>query len=189
MVRCILLWALLAAIWVFNLRWIVHALRQGIRCELFMHLGLGLFFSIVAVELTLGGAAPWIRLNCGAARVVGLILFFPAGALVIAAILALHRRGLARDLTESERLVTTGIFRLLRQPMTLGIALWSLALVLLFQSLFSLCLAAATAVLMWLAARAEPEYNRRKFGQAYTEYARTVPMWNIFKSLLGRHGS
>ncbi len=189
MVRCILLWALLAAIWAFNLRWLIHAMRQGIRCELFMHLGLGLFFSIVAVELTVGSAAPWIRLNCSAARVIGLIFFLPSGALVAAAILALQRSGRARDLTKSERLVTSGVFRLLRQPMTLGIALWSLALVLLFQSLFSVCLAAATAVLMWLAARAEPEYNRRKFGQAYAEYARKVPMWNILKSLLRRHGS
>jgi protein-S-isoprenylcysteine O-methyltransferase Ste14 len=93
-----------------------------------------------------------------------LILFLPAGALVIAAMLALHRAGRARDITESIRLVTTGVFRLLRQPMTLGIALWSLALALLFQSLFSVCLAAATVALMWLAARTEMEYNRRKFG-------------------------
>ena len=73
--------------------------------------------------------------------------------------------------------------------MALGIALWSLGLVLLFQSLFSLCLAVATAVLIWLAARTEMQYNRRKFGQAYTAYARRVPMWNIFKSLLGRRRS
>jgi protein-S-isoprenylcysteine O-methyltransferase Ste14 len=37
-----------------------------------------------------------------------------------------------------------------------------------------------------LAAKTEPEYNQRKFGQAYAEYARKVPMWNIFKSLFGR---
>ena len=186
MVRYMLLGVLLAAIWAFNLRWIVHAQRQGIRCEMFMHLGLGLFLTMVAVELTLGSAVPWVRLNSGAARVGGLILFLPSGALLAAAILALQRSGRARSFTESERLVTAGVFRLLRQPMTLGIALWSLGLVLLFQSLFSLCLAAATAALMWLAARTEMEYNRRKFGQTYTEYARTVPMWNIFKSLLGR---
>jgi protein-S-isoprenylcysteine O-methyltransferase Ste14 len=189
MVRYIVLGILLAIIWLLNMRWLVQALRQGIRCELFMHLGLALFLSIVVVELTVGSAAPWIRLNCGPGRVVGLILFLPASALVIAAFLALHRSGRARDLTESVQLVTTGVFGLLRQPMTLGIALWSLALVLVFQSLFSLCLAAATAALMWLAARTEPEYNQRKFGQAYAEYARKVPMWNIFQSLLRRRGS
>ena len=176
MVRYMLLGVLLAAIWAFNLRWIVHALRQRIRSEMFMHFGLVMFISIVAVELILGSAAAWARLNSTAARIAGLILFLPSGALVISALIALHRSGRARDLTESELLVTNGVSRLLREPMTLGIALWSLALVLLFQSLFSLCLAAVTAALMWLAARTEPEYNRRKFGRAYTEYARTVPM-------------
>jgi protein-S-isoprenylcysteine O-methyltransferase Ste14 len=189
MLRYIVLGGLLAAIWAFNIRWIVHALREGIRSEMFMHLGLGLFLTMAAMELILARAALWLRLNSGAACIVGLILLVPAGALVIAAMLALHRSGQARDLTESMRLVTTGVFRLLRQPMTLGIALWSLALVLVFQSLFSVCIAAATAALMWLAARTEGEYNRRKFGKAYTEYARTVPMWNIFKSLFGRRSS
>jgi protein-S-isoprenylcysteine O-methyltransferase Ste14 len=185
-VRYIVLGALLGVIWAFNLRWIVHALRHRIRSELFMHLGLGLFLSVVPVELIAGSAAFWVRLASIAARVVGLILFLPSGALVVAAMVALHGRGGAKDLTESERLVTTGVFRLLRQPMTLGVALWSLALVLLFQSLFSLCLAAATAALMWLAARSEAESNRRKFGEAYTEYAREVPMWNLLSGLLGR---
>jgi protein-S-isoprenylcysteine O-methyltransferase Ste14 len=189
MVRYIVLGILLAIIWVVNMRWLFQALRRRIRSELFMHLGLGLFLSIVAVELILGSAAPWVRLNNCAARVVGLILYLPSSALVIASFLALHRSGRARDMTESIRLVTTGVFGLLRQPMTLGIALWSLALVLVFQSLLSLCLAAATAVLMWLAARTEAVYNQRKFGQAYAEYARKVPMWNIFKNLLRRHGS
>lgn len=189
MIRYLVLGGLLAAIWAFNIRWIAHALREGIRSELCMHLGLGLFFTMAVVELILGSSAPWARFDSRAARVIGLILFLPAAALVIAAMLALHHSGRARNLTESVRLVTTGIFRLLRQPMTLGIALWSLALVLLFQSLFSACLGAATATLMWLAARTEMEYNRRKFGQAYTEYARTVPMWNIFKNLCGRSRS
>ncbi len=185
MVRYTVLGLLLAAVWTFNFRWIVHALRQGMPSEIYMHLGLGLFLTMPAVELTLGSAAPWVRLHSSAAGAVGLILCLPAGALVIAAILALGRRGRARDLTESVRLVTTGVFRLLRQPMTLGIAVSSLALALIFQSPFSACLAAVTAPLMWLAARTEPEHNRRKFGQAYVEYARRVPMWNIFKSLLG----
>jgi protein-S-isoprenylcysteine O-methyltransferase Ste14 len=183
MVRYWILGALLAVIWSFNLRWLIQALHRGIRSELFTHLGLGIFLSLPAVEWTLSGAAPWGRLGVRAARIVGLLLFCPSSALVIAALWALHHHGRARDLTESERLVTAGVFRWLRQPMTLGVALWSLALVLLFQSLFSLCLAAAAAALMWLAARAEMEDNLRKFGQAYAEYARRVPMWNIFKSL------
>jgi protein-S-isoprenylcysteine O-methyltransferase Ste14 len=186
MFRYIGLSGLLVAVWAFNIRWIVHALREGIQSELFMHLGLGFFFSLAAVELTLGGNAPWVRLDIRVPRIVGLVLFLPSGGLVIAAILALRRRGQAKGLTESDQLVTGGVFRLLRQPMTLGITLWSLALVLVFQSLFSLCLAVAIAVLMGLAAKTEPEYNQRKFGQAYAEYARKVPMWNIFKSLFGR---
>lgn len=186
MSRYLVLAAVLAVVWGFNIRWIVDSLGRGARSGLFMHLGLGLMLSLVAVELTVGGSAAWPRLDCRPARIVGLALYGPSAALVIATFVALQRRGRARELTESARLVTSGVFGLLRQPMTLGVALWSLALVLVFQSLFSACLAVPTIVLMWLAARGEAEYNRRKFGQAYSDYARTVPMWNIFRRLFAR---
>jgi protein-S-isoprenylcysteine O-methyltransferase Ste14 len=186
MVRCLVLGALLAVIWAFNLLWLLQALRRDMRSGIFMHLGLGLLLTTAATEMSLGSAAPWARLDSAAARVAGLILYLPSGALVIAAFLALHRGGRVRNLTESERLVTNGVYALLRQPMTLGVALWAPALALVFQSLFSLCMAVATSLLMWLAARTEARYNQRKFGQAYLEYARKVPMWNIFRSLFSR---
>jgi protein-S-isoprenylcysteine O-methyltransferase Ste14 len=176
----------LAVVWGFNIAWTVDALRRGARSGLFMHLGLGLLLSIPAVELSLGALAPWPRLDNHPARLVGLALYVPSAALVVATFMVLQRRGRARDLTESSQLVTTGVFALLRQPMTLGVALWAVAVVLVFQSLFSAGLALATVVLMRLAARGEAEYNRRKFGQAYTEYARRVPIWNIFQSLFRR---
>jgi protein-S-isoprenylcysteine O-methyltransferase Ste14 len=186
MVRYLVMAGVLAVVWGFNIAWTVDALRRRARSGLFMHLGLGLMLSIPAVELSLGAQAPWPRLDSGLARIVGLALYVPSAALVVTTFAALQRRGRARDLTESSRLVTTGVFALLRQPMTLGVTLWAVALVLVFQSPFSTGLAVATAVLMRLAARGEAEYNRGKFGQAYVEYARRVPMWNIFQSLFRR---
>lgn len=189
MPRYLVLAGLLGLIWAFNLRFLIDGLRRGLRCEVFMHLGLALFLSIPVIELALGGAAPWRHLDSRAARLVGLLLYLPAAALVAAAMASLAGAGRARQLTESERLVSTGVFALVRQPMTLGIALWCLALVLVFQSLFSLCLAAAAAALMWLAARSETELNRRKFGAEYERYALRVPMWNIFRGLRGRRAA
>jgi protein-S-isoprenylcysteine O-methyltransferase Ste14 len=187
MVRYLLMAGALAVVWGFNIAWTVDALRRGARSGLFMHLGLGLLLSIPVVELSLGARAPWPRLDSGLARIVGLTLYVPSAALVVATFAALKRRGRARDLTESSQLVTTGVFALLRQPMTLGVALWAVGLVLVFQSPFSAGLAVATAVLMRLAARGEAGYNRRKFGPAYAEYARRVPLWNLFQSLFRRH--
>jgi protein-S-isoprenylcysteine O-methyltransferase Ste14 len=186
MVRYLVMAGALAVVWGFNIAWTVDSLRRGVRSGLFMHLGLGLLLSIPVAELSLGARTPWPRSDSGPARLFGLALYVPSAVLVVATFIALKRRGRARDLTESSELVTTGVFALVRQPMTLGVALWAVAVVLVFQSLFSAGLAVATVVLMRLAARGEAEYNRRKFGQAYTEYARRVPMWNIFQSLFRR---
>jgi protein-S-isoprenylcysteine O-methyltransferase Ste14 len=34
-----------------------------------------------------------------------------------------------------------------------------------------------------MASRKEDEFNMKKFGDKYKEYAKKVPMWNIFKGL------
>lgn len=67
--------------------------------------------------------------------------------------------------------------------MTLGMAIWSIALILVFQSVLSIILGASSIVCFWLLARKEAEYNIGKFGDNYREYMKKVPMWNIIRGL------
>ena len=116
-------------------------------------------------------------------QILGFILYIPAFVLIAASVFALNQKGQASDLTETEVFIDTGIYGIIRQPMTLGCAIWSIALILVFRSGLSLILGLLCGVLFWMAARTEDEYDIRKFGDQYREYVERVPMWNVFKGL------
>jgi len=80
--------------------------------------------------------------------------------------------------------VDTGIYSMVRQPMTLGMAIWSIALIFVFQSLLSLVLGLACVLCFWLSATKESVHNISKFGDAYKEYMHKVPMWNVLSGVL-----
>jgi len=141
-----------------------------------MHIGLGLFFTIIAAELCLMGKTPWPNFDYLTIKIIGFVLYAPSALLIIMTFIALNRKGKATQLTESSQLVASGIFGIIRQPMTLGIALWSIALIMTFQSIFSLMLGVSVILCMWISARTEIDYNIRKFGEAYTRYAQSVPI-------------
>jgi len=67
--------------------------------------------------------------------------------------------------------------------MTLGMAIWSIASVLVFQSILSIILCVPSALCFWLSARKDVANNIKKFGADYEEYMKKVPIWNIFGSL------
>jgi len=92
------------------------------------------------------------------------------------------------ELDATTAFVDSSIYGIVRQPMTLGMAIWSIALVLVFQSLLSLLLGLVCVFCFWLSATKEAEHNISKFGEAYKEYMQRVPMWNVFSGLLKRQG-
>jgi protein-S-isoprenylcysteine O-methyltransferase Ste14 len=149
-----------------------------------MHIGLGLFFTILAAELCLIGKTPWLFLDYPVIEIIGFALYVPSALLITMTFIALNTKGKATQMTESTNIVTSGIFGIVRQPMTLGIALWALALIMVFQSVFSLILGVAVVLCMRISAQTEIAFNIRKFGKAYEQYAQRVPVWNVFKSIL-----
>jgi len=52
-----------------------------------------------------------------------------------------------------------------------------------FQSLFSIVLSTVAVVCFQMGATKEDEFNIKEFGDAYREYIKKVPMWNVFKGL------
>lgn len=168
-------------IWLFNGRWLIHAVKERITSEIFMHAGLGVLLTLLALELTLADVVAGCQSDALWLRIVGFLLFIPSFALIAASFHALNRKGQASDLTETRVFIDKGIYSVIRQPMTLGCAIWSVALILVFRSTFSLILGLACGFLFWVAARTEDAYDIQKFGDHYREYMRRIPMWNVFK--------
>jgi len=132
--------------------------------------------------MLIGDVRRWVRVDCAWLQVVAFVLYVPAAFLVLSALLSLNRRGRVRgsDPTATTALVQGGIYAVLRQPMTLGLAIWSVALMMVFQSLLAVLLGAASALCFRMAAKEEAAHNMAKFGDPYRRYMVHVPMWNPF---------
>lgn len=185
MYRYILSVAICAVIWIVNGKEIIGALRERATSEIYIHTGLGIFFSLLTLEWALGVFRLWTRFEILSLRVIGLILFIPSAYLVATSHYELKHKGrpATAKISTTTAFVDTGIYCIVRQPMTLGMAIWSIALILVFQSVLSIILGASSIVCFWLSARKEAEYNIGKFGDNYREYMKKVPMWNIIKGL------
>jgi len=161
----------------------MQALKERITSEVYIHTGLGIFFTLLTLELSIGMHGAWSHFNISWLKLIGWIFYVPSAILVFGAMIELKRKGKTEtyDPTSTTSFVDTGIYRIIRQPITLGIAVWSIALIFVFQSVLSIVLGLLVIFCCWMSARQEGEYNTKKFGDRYKEYMRKVPMWNIFK--------
>jgi len=184
MYRYILCIVICAVIWIINGRWLLESIKEHVTSEIYTHIGLGAFLTLLVLELTIGMHGAWSHFNVKWLEIIGWILYAPAAFLVFGAIATLqHKSKPTGELTESTVIITTGIYGVIRQPMTLGMAVWSIALILVFQSMLSIILCVPSAICFWLAARKDAANNIKKFGADYEEYMNKVPMWNVFKGL------
>ncbi len=170
-------------IWVASL---IPAIKERLASEIYGHIGMAIFFTLVVLGFglpQLGNIFPdilWIE-------IIGYVLFIPAAFLVASSFYCLFRKGRARTLSTSDKmtLVDSGVYGIVRHPMLLGLAVWSLAIILVFQSALAIVLGIIAIVLTWMAAREEDKVNQKKFGARYTKYMARVPRWNAFKGLMG----
>jgi protein-S-isoprenylcysteine O-methyltransferase Ste14 len=183
--RYLIFIAICAGVWVANGIYIREGLKKQIISEVYIHTGLGIFFSLLGLELTLGGLYLWSHLNLLWLKIIGFILYLPSAVLVFGGLAELKQRGRpeGHDPSHTTTLVETGVFRFVRQPITLGMTIWSIALIFIFQSIFSIILTVPSMYCFWVSARKEADYNVTKFGDAYKDYMKKVPMWNVFKGL------
>jgi protein-S-isoprenylcysteine O-methyltransferase Ste14 len=188
MYRYILFVGICAIIWIVNGRCIIQAMREHVTSEIYMHIGLAIFFSLLTLELTLGTFELWGQLNIRWLTIVGWLIQIPSAYLIASSMHALNYKGKpkATDFTDTTTFIDSGIYSFVRQPMTLGMAIWSIALMLVFQSILAVILGVVSLFCFWISARKESEYDIRKFGNAYKEYMEKVPMWNILKGLRKR---
>ena len=174
----------IAAIWggiVFG--WLIPVIRKRIICEIYEAFGLGIFFTL----MMLGLAGVWIQFNVPIIRIIGLVLYAPAAFFVISAFINLKRKGKPETGWESTTtMIGSGVFGIVRHPLYLGTAIWTVGLMLVFQSI-PLTLLGITGIFCFrMASKKEDAFNIEKFGEGYREYMEKVPMWNAFRSLKKR---
>ncbi|MCK4352913.1 hypothetical protein KAW65_05845 [candidate division WOR-3 bacterium] len=185
MYRYILCVSICTVIWIVNGICIIEGIKKQILSETYTHIGLSIFFTLLAIELTLGSAEAWMHFNILWLKVIGWVLYIPSAFLTFGSLITLKHKGKpeTHDFTSTTTLINTGIYRIVSQPMTLGMAIWSIALILVFQSIISIILGIASTFCFWMGAKKETEKNIKKFGDTYKEYINKVPMWNVFKRL------
>lgn len=117
---------------------------------------------------------------------IGWILYIPSAILVLGSMIELKHKGEPEtyDPSYTTTFVDTGMYGIIRQPITFGMTIWSITTNFSFSSIFSIILGLLSMFCFWMSTRKEAEYNIRKFGDKYKEYIRRVPIWNIFKGII-----
>jgi protein-S-isoprenylcysteine O-methyltransferase Ste14 len=120
-------------------------------------------------------------------RIIGFVLYAPAAFFVVSAFVNLRRKGKPGTGWEnSTTMIDSGVFRIVRHPLYLGTAIWTVGLMLVFQSIPSTILGIVDVFCFWMASKKEDAFNIGKFGDGYKEYMKKVPMWNAFRGLRKR---
>ena len=137
---------------------------------------LGVPLAIIALERKAGGhPVSWLHVP-----VLAVAMFFACTALNISAGfgLAVRGEGTPLPMAAPRRLVLSGPYRYLRNPMAVAGIGQGLAVGLWFGSWVVLVYALAGAILWHFAIRpAEEDDLLARFGDAYAQYRSTVPLW------------
>ena len=178
-----------AIIWIVSIKCIIQGIRDHNQSEIYEHFGLAIYFTLLALGFGIPKIAGtfsdilWLK-------IIGFILFIPSAFLVVGPIFTLEKKGKTKTSaspilapSDATIMLDTGIFGVVRHPLYLGTAVWSVALILVFQSILSVILGIVAIFCFWMASRKEDEFNIKKFGNSYREYIEKVPMWNLFEGL------
>ena len=174
-----------AGIWIgFIVHWVTGSIPGKRFYEIYAGSGIA-----ICLTLLLFGLFGWYPPRddsslLWAVHVAGTVLYWGSVVLVLLSILALARRGQPDGFFErTTTLIDSGLFGVIRHPLYLGIALWSLGLVLKIQGILPSLAGTVALGCAWAASRKEEEFNLEKFGEGYAEYMTMVPAWNALKGL------
>jgi protein-S-isoprenylcysteine O-methyltransferase Ste14 len=120
------------------------------------------------------GADPkgWIPINYLLLEILGIILFFMGGLLVIL--------GWSKIFNAKDNLVTDGVYKYVRHPQYLGILVATLSLIIYRFSPISMMLWPVLVIIYYRLAKKEEKEIEGKFGEKYREYRRHVSMFIPF---------
>jgi protein-S-isoprenylcysteine O-methyltransferase Ste14 len=142
-----------------------------------------LALAAVVFGLLLDGLFPAYLLGAllpgGQHRLIGVVLIAAGAGLAIPAMRAFrHAETPVEPWKPAETLVTSGIFRFIRNPMYVGLLLLVAGLALLLASDWTLVMTVALALVLHIGVvKREERYLEAKFGDAYRQYREAVPRY------------
>jgi protein-S-isoprenylcysteine O-methyltransferase Ste14 len=116
--------------------------------------------------------AEWLPFNSLPLKILGLILFFVGGMLIML--------GWSKIFNSKDTLVTDGVYKYVRHPQYLGILLATLSLIVYSFSPISAMLWPVLVIIYYRLARKEERDVESKFGEKYREYRAKVSMFLPF---------
>jgi protein-S-isoprenylcysteine O-methyltransferase Ste14 len=149
-----------AVIWIFILIFSIPLIRKHILSGIYAHCGVGLFFTSLALGLYQVGTLS----NILPLEIIGFVLYIPAAFLVVSSHVGLRRRGKAKTTVDTTTLTDSGVYGIVRHPMHLGMVIWSVGLMLTFQSVPCIILGIIAIGCFWMASKKEDAFNIQKFG-------------------------
>ena len=177
-----------AGIWFgFILYWVTGSIPQNRIYEIYAGCGRG-----ICLTLLLFGLFEWYQPQEDttvpqALRVPGNALYMASMLLVLLSFVALGRRGKPEGFVDRTTvLIGSALFGVIRHPLYLGLALWSIGLVLRIQLTIPAMLGMVALGCSWMACKKEDEFNVEEFGEGYRDYMTVVPAWNVLKGLRRR---
>ena len=174
-----------AAVWIgFILHWIFGSIPRRKTFEIYAGCGIGVCLTLLIFRLF---GMFQNQKGLVILQMIGNAMYCFAILMAIITLLTLGFKGKPKgSIEDTTVLIERGIFKIVRHPLYLALALWSIALVLLAQSLLSLGLGMTALFCFWMASQKEDTYNIKKFGERYRAYMRKVPMWNVLRGLKRR---
>ena len=169
--------------------WLIPVYKKRIIYEIYMAIGLGIYFSIIFIAPTLASNYPDIlvfkSLNIKPLQYIGYITFAPAALFVVFSFISLIRFGETKSGWEhTTKVIDRNVFKIVRHPLYLGGAIFAVGFVLVVQSIFTVVLGFISIFCFFMASKLEDSYNLKKFGSSYKEYAKKVPRWNFILGLI-----
>ena len=169
-----------AAIWLgIIFGWLIPVIKKRIVNEIYVACGLGIMFSLIVLGHLIskrGNILPLVY--------IGYAFYIPAAVFVIFSHTSLKHKGKQESGWEhTTKLIESGVYRIVRHPLYLGSALFTIGIILLIQSIPSMIFGLVAIFCFWTASNKEDKFNIKKFGDSYRIYMKKVPMWNFLRVL------
>jgi protein-S-isoprenylcysteine O-methyltransferase Ste14 len=178
------MWACIicAVVWIgFILHWIFGSIPKRLVFEIYA--GCGISICLMLLIFRLFGLFQNQK-DVLVLQVVGTIFYFVAILMAVITFVTIGFKGKPKgSIEDTTVLIERGIFQIVRHPLYLALAFWSIGLVLLTQSFLSLGLGMTALFCFWMSSQKEDAFNIKKFGDSYRRYMRRVPKWNVLRGL------
>lgn len=125
---------------------------------------------------------PQPRFTLFSSIVLAIGITLVVGALIVET-LAFRQTGIIPSIKPKGKLVTTGVYGMVRHPIYLGVVLLALGSALVFRATYALMYTPVLTILFYLFTIFEEKELEKEYGDEYRHYKKEVPMYNFIRGL------